>query len=164
MGIGRWRVAGRGRHTPFSSTPLGSFERRDERHAPRLQSNHRRGNIYVADGYRNTRVAKYVIGEDPATNPGNSLMVSIGIAYTLRIEATSVSIDKNGKFLAEWTGLGTPWNLAFDGREHRRRFGTDHEALSRRSVKQQANCSKSTVTIYTAETVNQRIQKFVLSP
>ena len=91
--------------------------------------------------------------------------------------------NKNGKFIAEWKDLGTPWNLAFDRREKviwmcdgdlgrvtklsldgevLGGFGTTGKAAGELyQVHSLAVDSKG--AIYTAETVNQRIQKFVLS-
>ena len=156
----------------------------------------RRGNIYVADGYRNTRVAKNAPSGDytkywggPGDEAGQfNLVHGLTLDHRDRVYVADRGnkrvqvFDKNGKFLAEWTGLGTPWNLAFDSREKLiwmcdgdlgriTRLSLDGEVLGGFGTTGKAagelfqvHCIAvdSEGAIYTAETVNQRIQKFVL--
>ena len=157
----------------------------------------RRGNIYVADGYRNTRVAKYAPSGDytkhwggPGDEPGQfNLVHGLTLDHRDRVYVADRGnkrvqvFDKNGKFLAEWTGLGTPWNLAFDSREKLiwmcdgdlgriTKLSLDGEVLGSFGTTGKAagelfqvHCITvdSEGAVYTAETVNQRIQNFVLS-
>ena len=155
------------------------------------------GRVYVADGYRNTRIAKY-------TPTGHYLMhwVSPGeadgqfnLVHGLTLDANDrvyvadrgnkriQAFDSNGRHLATWTGLGTPWNVTYDrandvlwmcdgdlGRisklsldgELLGGFGSDgQEPGQLHQVHSIAIDSEG--AIYAAETVNQRIQKFVLA-
>ena len=86
------------------------------------------GNVYVSDGYKNTRVAKY-------TASGKFLMYWGGVGtgdgqFNLVHDVTIDSSDRvyvadrgnkrvqvfdtNGKFLAKWENIGVPWGLAYD--------------------------------------------------
>jgi streptogramin lyase len=157
-----------------------------------------RGNIYVADGYKNTRVAKYDPSGDyidywggAGEGPGQfNLVHGLTLDHRDRVYVADRGnkrvqvFTKNGKFLAEWNGIGTPWNLTFDPREKviwmcdgdlgrvtklsldgevLGGFGTTGKAAGELF---QAHCIAvdSEGAIYTAETVNQRIQKFVQIP
>ncbi len=155
----------------------------------------RQGNLYVADGYKNTRVAKYSPSGDylmhwggPGNGPGQfNLVHGVTLDHRDRVYVADRGnkrvqvFSKSGKFIAEWKGIGTPWNLTFDRREKViwmcdgdlgrvsklsldgeviGMFGTTGKAAGELF---QVHCIAvdSDGAIYTAETVNQRIQKFV---
>ena len=155
------------------------------------------GRVYVADGYRNTRIAKYTStgaylmhwgGPGDADGDFN-LVHGIVLDANDRVYAADRGnkrvqvFDSGGKHLATWTGLGTPWNLAYDrandvlwmcdgdlGRVTKLSldgkvlggFGSDGQEPGQfHQVHSIAVDSEG--AIYTAETVNQRIQKFVLA-
>ncbi len=153
------------------------------------------GRVYVADGYRNTRIAKYAPGGEylmhwggPGAADGEfNLVHGIVLDANDRVYAADRGnkriqvFDSDGGHLATWTGIGTPWNVAYDrandvlwmcdgdlGRIGKLSldgtvlgwFGTDggkpgqfHQVHSIAVDREGA--------IYTAETVNQRIQKFI---
>ena len=155
------------------------------------------GTVYVADGYRNTRIAKYTsTGEylkhwgGPGDADGEfNLVHGITLDALDRVYAADRGnkriqvFDSNGEHLATWTGLGTPWNVAYDrandvlwmcdgdlGRITKLSldgkvlggFGADgQEPGQLHQVHSIAIDSEG--AIYAAETVNQRIQKFVLA-
>jgi DNA-binding beta-propeller fold protein YncE len=155
------------------------------------------GNVYIADGYLNTRVAKYRPNGDYITHwggkgdaPGQfNLVHGLTIDDRDRVYVADRGnkrvqvFNKDGKFLAKWDGLGTPWNLTYDYREKviwmcdgdlgrvqklsldgkvLGGFGSEGEAPGQlRQVHSLAVDAEG--AIYTAETVNQRIQKFALS-
>ncbi|MDA0348744.1 MAG: peptidyl-alpha-hydroxyglycine alpha-amidating lyase family protein [Verrucomicrobia bacterium] len=155
------------------------------------------GNAYVADGYKNTRVAKYSPDGDYITHWGGqgdapglfNLVHGLTLDDRDRIYVADRGnkriqvFDKNGKFLAKWDGLGTPWNVAFDLREkviwmcdgdvgRVQKLSLKGKVLGGFGSSGQAPGQLHQVhslavddegAIYTAETVNQRIQKFVLS-
>ncbi len=155
------------------------------------------GAIYIADGYRNTRVAKYNSSGDYINHWGGAgdapgqfnLVHGLTLDHRDRVYVADRGnkrvqvFNKNGKFLAEWNGLGTPWNLAFDRREkviwmcdgdlgRVTKLSLDGEVLGGFGTTGKAAgelyqvhsiAVDSAGAIYTAETVNQRIQKFVLS-
>jgi len=157
----------------------------------------RQGNVYVADGYKNTRVAKYTSAGTYIKHWGSSgdapgefnLVHGLTLDHRDRVYVADRGnkrvqvFDKNGKFLAEWKDLGTPWNLAFDSREkvvwmcdgdlgRVTKLSLDGEVLGGFGTTGKAAgelfqvhsiAVDSEGAIYTAETVNQRIQKFVFS-
>ncbi len=153
------------------------------------------GRVYVADGYRNTRIAKYTPSGDYLMHwggPGDAdgqfnLVHGIVLDANDRVYAADRGnkriqvFDSNGKHLATWTGLGTPWNVAYDrandvlwmcdgdlGRIGKLSldgkvlgwFGTDGEEPGQ-FHQVHSIAADSEGAIYAAETVNQRIQKFV---
>lgn len=157
----------------------------------------RKGNAYVADGYRNTRVAKYTPDGEYISHWGGkgdapglfNLVHGLTLDDRDRVYVADRGnkriqvFDKNGKFLARWEGLGTPWNVAYDRREkviwmcdgdvgRVTKLSLDGKVLGGFGSSGQAPGQLHQVhslavddegSIYTAETVNLRIQKFVLS-
>ncbi len=153
------------------------------------------GTVYVADGYRNTRIAKYSPDGEYLAHwggPGDAdgqfnLVHGVALDAADRVYVADRGnrrvqvFDSEGRHLATWTGLGTPWNLAFDraakalwmcdgdlGRITKLSldgavlggFGSDGEEPGQlHQVHSIAVDSQGAV--YAAETVNQRIQKFV---
>lgn len=89
------------------------------------------GNVYVADGYGNTRVAKYSAGGryirhwgTPGKGDGQfNLVHEIAVDDVNRIyvgdrgNSRIQVFDRDGKFLAKWEGIGAPWGLDYDARE-----------------------------------------------
>lgn len=89
----------------------------------------RDGSMFITDGYGNSRVAKYnAKGEfvkawgQKGTGPGefklphsaviddrDRLLVADRENYRIQV------FDMDGKFLEEWTDIGSPWGLALDG-------------------------------------------------
>ncbi len=156
-----------------------------------------RGNAYVADGYKNTRVAKYGPTGDYIKHWGGSgdapgqfnLVHGVTLDDQDRVYVADRGnkriqvFDSDGKFLNAWSdGTGTPWNVAFDAREKviwicdgdlgrvqklsldgklLGRFGSDGQAAGQLH-QVHSIAVDSTGAIYAAETVNQRLQKFVL--
>jgi DNA-binding beta-propeller fold protein YncE len=154
-----------------------------------------KGNTYIADGYRNTRVVKYGPSGDYITHwggPGTAhgqLNLVHGVAvgpgdkiYVADRGNKRIQVfDSNGKFLAVWEGFGTPWALAYDKKAnvvwacdgdagHVIKLSMDGKLLGMFSTDGPAPGQLHQVhgiavgqdgAIYVAETVNQRIQKFV---
>ncbi len=153
------------------------------------------GAVYVADGYRNTRIAKYTpLGEylmhwgGPGEEDGQfNLVHGVALDADDRVYAADRGnkriqvFNASGEHLATWAGLGTPWNVAYDragdvlwmcdgdlGRITKLSldgkvlggFGSDGKDPGQlHQVHGIAIDSEGAV--YAAETVNQRIQKFV---
>ena len=188
--------------TGRSLLTIGSFASRrgdnESRYAfnyPAGVAHDRAGRIYVADGYRNSRVAVYSAqGEyivhwgGPGAEDGQFKLVhgivldGDGRVYAADRGNQRIQVfDTDGRHLATWTGLGTPWNVAYDragdslwmcdgdlGRISKISldgtvqgwFGSEGEAPGQlRQVHSIAIGSDG--AIYAAETVNRRIQKFV---
>ena len=90
------------------------------------------GNIFVSDGYGNSRVVKYSKegeylhswgkkGKAPGEfNAPHTIAVDHeGKVYVGDRENHRIQIfDENGKFLKEWTHLGSPWGLYFSSDQH----------------------------------------------
>ncbi len=181
---------------------IGSFSSQqgdnDARYAfdrPAAVAHDSSGNAYVADGYRNTRVAKYGPTGDYVTHWGGAgtgngqfnLVHGVTVDGEDRVWVADRGnkriqvFDTDGKFLRMHEGFGTPWALTYDAREKviwmcdgdngrvlkvsldgkvLGGFGSDGKAPGRlhqvHGIAVDAEGS-----IYVAETVNQRIQKFV---
>lgn len=153
------------------------------------------GNIYVADGYRNTRVVKYGPEGDYIQHwggPGSaeeqfSLVHGVAagpgdLIYVADRGNNRIQVfDADGKFLNLWEGFGTPWALTYDadsdsiwvcdgdnGRVLQFSldgrllggFGSDGSEPGRLHQVHGIAVGLDGA-IYVAETVNQRIQKFV---
>lgn len=156
------------------------------------------GRVYVADGYRNTRIVKYSPeGEylahwgGPGSGDGQFNLVHgivldpDGRVYVADRGNTRIQVfDSDGKHIATWTGLGTPWNIAYDragnalwmcdgdlGRITKLSldgkvqgwFGSDGQGPGQLHQVHSIAIGPDGA-IYAAETVNQRIQKFVPAP
>jgi DNA-binding beta-propeller fold protein YncE len=154
------------------------------------------GNVYIADGYINTRVAKYGPSGDYIAHWGGkgdahgqfNLVHGITVDHRDRIYVADRGnkriqvFDADGKFLDLWEGFGTPWALAFDKRDQTiwmcdgdagrvfhfaldgkilGSFGSDGPAPGQLH-QSHGIAVDSQGAVYVAETVNQRIQKFVL--
>jgi DNA-binding beta-propeller fold protein YncE len=153
------------------------------------------GDFYVADGYRNSRVVKYnrdgkflLEWGKKGTGPGEFNVVHTivlddqGRVYVGDRENRRVQIfDSNGKFLQQWTHVGSPWGLDItpdrkhillaDGYNNRilllnlegqiqgalGNFG--HSASE--FIHAHAIAAAANGDIYVAEAENWRIQKFV---
>jgi len=83
-------------------------------------------NIYVADGYTNSRVVKIAPDGEWLKWVGThgSGQDQFNIAHSIAYASSKVYVadrtnnriqvfDANGKFLAKWTNAGTPWGLAY---------------------------------------------------
>ena len=173
----------------------GDNESRYAFNYPAGVSHDRAGRIYAADGYRNTRIVKYSpAGEylahwgGPGSGAGQfNLVHGIVLDGDGRVYAADRGnerfqvFDSQGKHLAIWEGLGTPWNVVCDragngmwmcdgdlGRttEHsldgsvRGWFGSDGQAPGQLHQVHSIAIGPGGA-ISAAETVNQRIQKFV---
>jgi DNA-binding beta-propeller fold protein YncE len=154
-----------------------------------------KGNVYIADGYRNTRIVKYDASGKYVTHWGGpgaadgqfNLVHGVALDSQDRLYAVDRGnkriqvFDTDGKHLATWNGLGTPWNLAFDGHagvlwmcdgdlgrisklslegEVLGWFGTDGSEPGQLHQVHSIAVDASGA-IYAAETVNGRMQKFV---
>ena len=90
------------------------------------------GDIYVSDGYVNSRVVKYSRNGDfltqwgkKGTGDGEFNLVhdvavdSKGLVYVADRDNNRVQVfDANGKFITKWNDLGSPWGLIFDPKEN----------------------------------------------
>ncbi|HXU89541.1 MAG TPA: peptidyl-alpha-hydroxyglycine alpha-amidating lyase family protein [Methylomirabilota bacterium] len=88
------------------------------------------GDVYISDGYGNSRVHKYdpkgrhlMSWGEPGTDPGcfnlphNIATDAAGLVYVADRENHRVQIfDANGKYLAQWNNLHRPCGLAADAR------------------------------------------------
>ncbi|HEY7517395.1 MAG TPA: peptidyl-alpha-hydroxyglycine alpha-amidating lyase family protein [Methylomirabilota bacterium] len=88
------------------------------------------GDVYVSDGYGNSRVHKYdpkgrhlMSWGEPGTDPGcfnlphNIATDAAGLVYVADRENHRVQIfDPNGRYLAQWNNLHRPCGLAADAR------------------------------------------------
>ncbi len=86
------------------------------------------GNVYVSDGYKNARVAKYTpAGKflscwgEPGTGDGQfNLVHDVTIDSQDRVYVADRGnkrvqvFDANGKLLAKWENIGVPWGLVYD--------------------------------------------------
>ena len=181
---------------------LGSFGGRQGDNQARYAFNYpagvahdRNGQVYVADGYRNTRVVKYsAVGKyithwgGPGSEDGQfNLVHGIALDSENRVYVADRGnkriqvFDSDGKHLATWKGLGTPWNVAYDsvddvlwmcdgdlGRITKLSLAGDPlgwigEDGSEPGQLHQVHsiAVDASGAVYAAETVNKRIQKFV---
>lgn len=90
------------------------------------------GNIYISDGYVNGRVVEYTADGNyvrhwgkRGTGDGEFNLVhdvavdKAGIVYVADRSNERVQVfDADGKFLAKWTGLGSPWGLYYVEKEN----------------------------------------------
>ncbi len=206
---GIWLV-GREANTVYKYSPagrilltIGSFAAREGDNQARYAFNlpagvahDSQGQVYVADGYGNTRVAKYTAAGEYMTHWGGAgdadgqfnvvhglVLDSEDRLYVVDRSNKRVQVfDTEGKHVATWKGLGTPWNLAYDRRanilwlcdgdagrilklslagEVLGWFGSDGSAPGQLHQVHSIAVDASGA-IYAAETVNERIQKFVL--
>jgi DNA-binding beta-propeller fold protein YncE len=90
------------------------------------------GNIYISDGYVNGRVVEYSPdgiyvhqwGTRGRENGQFNLVHDVAVDKQGRVYVADRSnervqvFDGDGKFLAKWTGLGSPWGLAYVEKEN----------------------------------------------
>jgi DNA-binding beta-propeller fold protein YncE len=90
------------------------------------------GNLYITDGYVNSRVVEYspdgyYLGQWGRHGKGDgefnlvhdAVVDGAGRVYVADRANERVQVfDPDGKFLAKWTGLGAPWGLAYSAREN----------------------------------------------
>jgi DNA-binding beta-propeller fold protein YncE len=90
----------------------------------------RTGDVFISDGYGNSRVHKYdpkgrhlLSWGEPGTDPGcfnlphNIATDAAGLVYVADRENHRVQIfDPNGRYLGQWNNLHRPCGLAFDAR------------------------------------------------
>jgi len=90
------------------------------------------GDLYISDGYVNSRVVRY--GKDgvyqshwgrKGTGDGEFQLVhdvtvdTRGRVYVADRTNERIQVfDENGKFLTKWTGIGAPWGLSFAAKEN----------------------------------------------
>lgn len=91
-----------------------------------------KGNVYVADGYGNTRVVKYSPAGAYITHWGGkgtadgqfNLVHDVTVDSKDRIYVADRGnkrvqvFDVKGAFLAKWENIGVPWGLTYDAREN----------------------------------------------
>ena len=90
------------------------------------------GDIFVSDGYGNSRVVKFAkdgsfvkswgkrgAGEGDFNTPHSIVVDRQGRVYVADRENYRVQVfDGNGKFLAQWKNIGSPWGLALTRDNH----------------------------------------------
>jgi DNA-binding beta-propeller fold protein YncE len=90
------------------------------------------GDLFISDGYVNSRVIKFNREGDYLTHWGSKgegdgqfnlvhdvTIDSAGKIYVAdRTNARVQIFDANGKFLGKWTGIGNPWGLAYVSKEN----------------------------------------------
>lgn len=103
------------------------------------------GNIFVSDGYGNSRVAKFdkdgnfiKAWGQRGTAPGefhlpHSLAIdNAGRVYVGDRENKRIQIfDDDGKFLAQWTNVGAPWAICITPGSHQYLYSSDSDATGR---------------------------------
>ena len=129
-----WKFSQEGR----TLLTIGSFAARqgdnDARYAfrrPADAAHDSHGNVYIADGYGNTRVVKYGPKGDYITHWGTkgtadgqfNLVHGVVAGPEDRIYVADRGnkrmqvFDADGKHLDTWRGIGTPWALTYEPRE-----------------------------------------------
>ena len=100
------------------------------------------GNIYVSDGYGNSRVAKFDKNGDflkawgqRGSAPGEfhlphtMVIDDAGKIYVGDRENKRIQVfDGNGKFLTQWTNVGAPWAICITPGPHQVLFSSDSDA------------------------------------
>jgi len=90
------------------------------------------GDLFISDGYVNSRVIKFNREGDYLTHWGSKgegdgqfnlvhdvALDSAGKVYVADRTNQRVQIfDSSGKFLAKWTGIGAPWGLIYSAKEN----------------------------------------------
>jgi DNA-binding beta-propeller fold protein YncE len=103
------------------------------------------GNIFVADGYGNSRVAKFdkdgnfiKAWGQRGTGPGefhlpHTLVTDdAGKVYVGDRENKRIQVfDGDGKFLMQWTNVGAPWAICITPGPHQVLFSSDSDATGR---------------------------------
>jgi DNA-binding beta-propeller fold protein YncE len=137
-----WTVDVKG-HTVFKWTPQGKLlmvigrgagtnETKEAFNEPTDVAFGRNGEVYVSDGYVNSRVVKYNRDLDyllqwgkKGTGDGEFNLVhdvaldGKGKVYVADRNNNRIQIfDENGKFLTKWTGIGSPWGIYYVAREN----------------------------------------------
>jgi DNA-binding beta-propeller fold protein YncE len=153
------------------------------------------GDFYVTDGYGNSRVLRFSrdgallsqwgkkgTGEGEFNLPHSIIVDKEGLVYVADRENNRIQVfSPEGRFLRQWTGLGSPWGLAVnaaqeifmaDGRNNRvLKLSRDGKVLGvlgapGRAPGQFAFAHHLAVSsrgeIYVSEILNWRVQKFVL--
>jgi DNA-binding beta-propeller fold protein YncE len=137
-----WTVDVKG-HQLFKWTPTGRLlmvlgrgpgkdDSKDAFNEPTGIAFAKNGDLYISDGYVNSRVVRY--GKDgvyqshwgrKGTGDGEFQLVhdvavdTRGRVYVADRTNERIQIfDENGKFLTKWTGLGAPWGLAYAAKEN----------------------------------------------
>lgn len=152
------------------------------------------GEVFVADGYGNSRVVKFSkdgrllktwgkrgTGEGDFNTPHSIVADAQGRLYVADRENYRVQVfDADGKFVKQWTGLGAPWGLALTGDNHLIMADGYNNRVLKLTLEGKAAgafgshgklpgqfhyCHQVAVdskgSIYTAEILNWRAQKFV---
>ncbi len=140
-----WAIDVKG-HTLFEFNPAGRIQMvignagknpgdnasRDAFHEPTAVSFMPDGGFYVSDGYKNSRVVKfdkdgiyeYQWGKKGTGDGEFDLVHDValdgkGRVYVAdRLNERVQVFDLKGKFLTKWTGMGSPWGLAFSAKEN----------------------------------------------
>ncbi len=112
-------------------TVAGNNEARDGFNRPTNVAFRANGNMYVADGYLNSRVVQYSNDGDylsqwgrPGKGDGEfNLVHDVAVDPQGRVyvaDRTNERIqvfDADGKFLAKWENIGAPWGIAYSARD-----------------------------------------------
>lgn len=137
-----WTVDVKG-HQIFKWNPMGRLlmvlgrgagkdESKDAFNEPTGVAFAKNGDLYISDGYVNSRVVRY--GKDgvyqsqwgrKGTADGEFQLVhdvavdTRGRVYVADRTNERVQVfDEGGKFLTKWTGIGAPWGLAYAAKEN----------------------------------------------
>ena len=137
-----WTVDVKG-HQLFKWTPAGRLlmvlgrgagkdDSKDAFNEPTGVAFSKNGDLYISDGYVNSRVVRY--GKDgvyqgqwgrKGTGDGEFQLVhdvavdTRGRVYVADRTNERVQVfDENGKFLTKWTGIGAPWGLSYTAKEN----------------------------------------------
>ena len=112
-------------------TVAGNNDSEDAFNRPTNVAFRSNGNLYVSDGYVNSRIAEFTPDGyyvrhwgRKGTGDGEFNLVhdvqvdSRGRVYVADRSNERVQVfDANGKYLAKWTGIGSPWGLYYSARD-----------------------------------------------
>ncbi len=113
-------------------TVAGNNEAKDGFNRPTNIAFRANGNLYISDGYLNSRVAQYSADGDylgqwgrPGKGDGEFNLVhdvavdSQGRVYVADRTNERIQIfDADGKFLAKWENIGAPWGIAYSAQDN----------------------------------------------
>jgi len=119
-------ILGKRQGVPGNNEAVDGFQR------PTNVAFKRDGNVYISDGYINTRVVEVTADGDyvrhwgkPGRGDGEFNLVhdvavdTAGKVYVADRANERIQVfDPDGKYLAQWTNIGAPWGLTYSAREN----------------------------------------------